>query len=248
MVNLQVQVKDTPYTVKDCTAMKESTWEDFPVKAWGTSKTPTYTVVVQHLENVNRAMPDLDAVAESFQAGKFVIEGNVLGLRAMPPVGVTCDIQLAVLEGETPETFSFVKMVRFSGRVWHRRIEQMFLDKDAIYTLDTADIGNRAKNAVVLQRLLEGLGGRCIVTKELKAAPPKPRAVKEKPTKDQEMLIRGFEYIRLHGPRANNENQMTEWAELQINDPEGPLKSWDRNLVLTSLRSHAGGGNYVKSR
>ena len=66
--------------------MKESTWEDFPVKAWGTSKTPTYTVIVQYLQNVKRAMPDLDAVAESFQAGKFVID-HVLGLRAMPPVG-----------------------------------------------------------------------------------------------------------------------------------------------------------------
>ena len=100
-----------------------------------------------------------------------------------------------------------------------------------------AEMGNKAKNSVVMQWLFQGLSGLAVVTKDVGECPSlhRQRLNKKKPTKDQENLLTGFEFIRTQGPRANNANQMAEWTELQINDPEGPLKGWDRTLVARPL-------------
>ena len=65
----------------------------------------------------------------------------------------------------------------------------------------------------------------------------------KKQTATQQSLQEGFQYIRDHGPRANNQNQMTEWCELEIVEGSGtPIEGWNRDLVMTSLRNHASGG------
>ena len=71
--------------------------------------------------------------------------------------------------------------------------------------------------------------------------PPTKRS--KKPTATQQSLQEGFLYIKENGPRANNQNQMTEWCEMEIVEGSGtPIEGWNRDLVMSSLRNHASGG------
>ena len=65
----------------------------------------------------------------------------------------------------------------------------------------------------------------------------------KKPTQTQQSLKDGFQYIKDYGPKANNQNQMTEWCEFEIIEGSGsPIEGWNRDLVMSSLRNHATGG------
>ena len=64
----------------------------------------------------------------------------------------------------------------------------------------------------------------------------KPKEEKRREPSDLQV---GFDYIRKHGPRTNIGNQQTEWAEIEVNRPQGPLTGWSSGLVKECLRGHS---------
>ena len=80
--------------------------------------------------------------------------------------------------------------------------------------------------------------GECIITPQVRDTTMIEVPVKrtKKPTQTQQSLKDGFQYIKDYGPKANNQNQMTEWCEFEIIEGSGsPIEGW-------SLRNHATGG------
>ena len=67
---------------------------------------------------------------------------------------------------------------------------------------------------------------------------PKAKESKEKEKKPVDSLQAGFDYIRTEGPRSNLANRQVEWAEIEVNRPDGPLMGWSAGLVKECLRSH----------
>lgn len=59
-----------------------------------------------------------------------------------------------------------------------------------------------------------------------------------KKTKDADKVREGYAFIRLRGPKANNLNQLQEWADVQTNAVEdSPIFGWPEGKVLTALHT-----------
>ncbi|CAK9020146.1 Uncharacterized protein SCF082_LOCUS14806 [Durusdinium trenchii] len=70
---------------------------------------------------------------------------------------------------------------------------------------------------------------------------------KEKePRVSYEGLRSGFEYIYKFGPRGNDQNQMTQWAEMEVVRDDSPIHDWRVELVKESLRNLTSGGNTAR--
>ena len=92
------------------------------------------------------------------------------------------------------------------------------------------------------QYMLEGLGGFQIRCQKLI-----PAGASNKVPKETEDIRAGFEFIRKHGPQDNSLGEFTTWTEEQVNDPNGPLRKWDRGVIKEYLRCLADSGSQANT-
>eukprot|EP00972_Heterocapsa_arctica_P088162 12999701-Heterocapsa_arctica.AAC.1 len=45
----------------------------------------------------------------------------------------------------------------------------------------------------------------------------------QKVSKDKAVLLAGFAFIKDNGPTTNSNNEMTEWSEIEIHDPDSVI-------------------------
>ena len=128
-------------------------------------------------------------------------------------------------------------MIRFKIRTSVKAILSAL--RSDTFMVDVAVVSGHNKVPVVLQHLFTGLGGNQVLDCTLTATSIKKS---NKPSASQQTLQDGFLFIKDNGPRSNNQNQMTEWCEMQIVEGSGSvIEGWSRDLVMSSLKNYASG-------
>ena len=64
---------------------------------------------------------------------------------------------------------------------------------------------------------------------------------------DNDSRRAGYDYIRKHGPKANNLNQFVEWTDMEVNNPASPIMGWCEGRVKESLSNYAKGSSAAKT-
>ena len=209
------------------------TWDEFPIKPIASSGTTHFTMALSRQDPVVNLRPDaLPDLLLKFQAGNIIGAGPVMGMSADVPIN---DYQVAVLKkSETEHTI--YKMVSFQGRTHRSRVEAAIGPE--VYVVDMNFIPALNRLHPILQRMFEALGGDQLRSRQVRINPSARAVKKVKPDAEREA---GFEFIREHGPRSNNQNQFIEWTEKYTSAPESPIHGWDKALVRQSLSNYAAG-------
>ena len=208
-------------------------FSDLPIKPLSATKSTHLTVVIQYIEGCKYPMPKLQAVAEHYKNGDYIKVGPQRGLHAK--LEDIQSFQLLCLPRE--HHYDVVKMIRFKPRTSVKAILSAL--RSDTFMVDVAVVSGRNKVPVVLQHLFTGLGGNQELDCTLTATSIKKS---NKPSASQQTLQDGFLFIKDNGPRSNNQNQMTEWCEMQIVEGSGSvIEGWSRDLVMSSLKNYASG-------
>eukprot|EP00971_Amphidinium_carterae_P300726 5975170-Amphidinium_carterae.1 len=88
---------------------------------------------------------------------------------------------------------------------------------------------------VVLQNLLEKLGGDSILSVEGKAIAP--RGKKEVRVKSAEEIDEGFDYIAANAPLSTTDNAHLKWIEKQKNNAASPIYDWKEILIEKAINN-----------
>ena len=74
-----------------------------------------------------------------------------------------------------------------------------------------------------------------------------PAGASNKPPKETEDVMPGFQIIKDQGPEDNASSEFTTWTEQQVNDPSGPLYRWERGVIKEYLRCLADAGSQANT-
>ena len=90
--------------------------------------------------------------------------------------------------------------------------------------------------------MLEGLGGFQVRYFKLI-----PAGSSNKVPRETDDIRKGFEYMRQFGPQENANGEFTSWTEKEVNNPNSPLRKWDRVTIKEFLRCLADQGSQANT-
>ena len=174
------------------------TWEELPIKPIASTGTTHFTVALSRQDPVVNLGPDVFPNFPTKLQNGDISAGPVMGISANVPFN---DFQVAVLKkSETEHTI--YKMVSFQGRAHRYRVEAAIGPK--VYVVDMNFIPTSNRLHPILQTMFEGFGGDQLRSKQVRVNQNGRVVEKVKPDAERET---GFEFIREHGPKPNNQDQ-----------------------------------------
>jgi len=159
-----------------------------------------------------------------------------LPIRLAVEPAVPYTLQLVVLPTEDPVMFHIMKHINFHGN----KIDIQDCKSYCHGECQLVDFGKNYRNGLMaFQYMLERLMGFQIRYHVIQST------VKRAASMCAGVVSRadGYKFIREKGPRANNQNQFQEWADIQCNEKvDSPVYGWQEARVKEAL------GNYYKGR
>eukprot|EP00971_Amphidinium_carterae_P055752 1099844-Amphidinium_carterae.1 len=216
--------------------------EDIPLLdpvSQGSKTTVAHTYVVEVFNGLT-AKPNLTGLTEQ----ERVMLDPPLGFKQhIPNLSVQFFVSPEDTEPGEACTWRLVKLIKNPARISTRKLQTCC--GGALYIPDAKGMTTAPRHLpLVLLKMLMRLGGESSIDMDLQPIKSRKRGAGEAAPNRQktfEEIEEGFEYIRLHAPRGNSENEQLRWLEHQKNDPNSPVYSFKDATIekaMTNLASN----------